>query len=368
MANMSLIDFVKYAYAVVIACTLIVEICHRGKIGKVAALASIAFVTSGGAAWSYAAMYHHSDWPTFIAYPHIAKSIGSQSQQARVASAADDDESEDDTGGDGASGSGGAAPAHRVAKAASAGGQKLNENDASRSARVAQKHRTKSADDIELISDCEDCPPLISVPAGTAMIGASDQDAEAVAAEMPTRVQRFWPGFMISAEPVTAVSFRRFQNDTNRKPARCGPLTTDLASGAGTTTDASVGEMFATCTTPGDADAYVSWLTARTGKHFRLPTAAEWEYAANVLPAPGLGTGNVAEIVADCWHERVPEQGTERIAAHTASIDCGGRMLKGAGPLEPARFHRFSARRHIGARQTGTVIGFRVMRSLDGVR
>src|SRR5204862_2647731 len=34
------------------------------------------------------------------------------------------------------------------------------------------------------------------------------------------------------------------------------------------------------CVTPRDAEAYLEWLSAKTGRSYRLPSEAEWEFAA----------------------------------------------------------------------------------------
>ena len=362
MANMAALDIVKVAYGIGFICVLIAEFYPRGVVSRRAALASIALVIVGGAAWAYAAFLTHTPWPQFAAFYRAAQESDAGKGGGAIMSN-DDEDSEGDLGEDGGgdASSGGSTVDGRDGASQAADGAS-SEIDGS-----AHRRKRKIGGGADLVTDCEDCPPLLTVPAGTAMIGANANDREALAAELPSVPVRFWPGFMIGADPVAAESFRNFQVDTNRHPARCGPQTADLTPLA--QRDIALASVLsATCVTPGEADAYVNWLTARTGKRFRLATAAEWEYAAQVLPAPGLAIGGVAEIVADCWHERVPLQGMERIASATDSGICGGRMLKGAGPFEDAHWHRFSARRHIDAHETGATVGFRVMRSYDGVR
>ena len=130
-----------------------------------------------------------------------------------------------------------------------------------------------------------------------------------------------------------------------------------------------------TCVSWDDAQAYVSWLSRRTGSAaYRLPTEAEWERAAagsrpgcdrlgrGTVPdgtcpvgsydtnAAGLSdmVGNLWEWTSDCWEG-----------------DCGRRVVRGGSWDDAAEGLRLGARFWFTADGRFSDQGFRVSRTLD---
>ena len=235
--------------------------------------------------------------------------------------------------------------------------------------------------------DCAECPEMVVVPAGSFMMGSNYGDGD----ERPPHRVTIGRSFAVGKYEVT---FRQW--DACVRGGGCGGHHPDDEGwGRGDRPVINVSRR--------DAWSYLVWLYRKTGRKYRLPTEAEWEYAARagtttpyhfgtaIAPydanfdkiegrtvkvgsyaanAFGLHDvhGNVWEWVEDCYHdsyEGAPVDGRawrgscKSYEGETIYVLRGGSWYFEPGLLRSAYRGRGSA----GYRSYD--LGFRVARTLD---
>ncbi len=278
--------------------------------------------------------------------------------------------------------------------------------------------------DGDLFRDCPSCPELVVIPAGEFLMGSPAAEEGRDDDEGPqrrVRVERFALGLY----EVTRAEYAAFARSTGRDGNGCRVVNDD---GRWERSDRALwrspgfpqsDEHPAACVSWDDARAYVRWLSRETGLSYRLPSEAEWEYAARggtttsrywgdrrseqcsnangadaagkqrfenwrgvascndgrVFTAP-VGTfrenrfglfdmpGNVREWVEDCWHNSYRGAPTDG-SAWTGGGECGRRVLRGGSwGLTPAGL-RSAYRDWATAGYLRADVGLRVARALD---
>ena len=232
--------------------------------------------------------------------------------------------------------------------------------------------------------DCAGCPVMIALPAGSFPMGSGTDDPS----EKPVHHVTIGAPFAIGKYEVTVEQWNACVAAN-----ACPKLTPESnANKASPARDISWD----------DAQQYVKWLSKVTGKPYRLPTEAEWEYAVrggttttywwgdqmrkgnanckdcgdpwhkegpeaagSFAPNPfGLYdmNGSVWEWTADCWHNSYQSAPADGRAWENPGCDMrvirGGSWREGGGYMLSATRFKYSA----GVRQSQD--GFRVVKDL----
>jgi formylglycine-generating enzyme required for sulfatase activity len=155
----------------------------------------------------------------------------------------------------------------------------------------------------QVIADCPACPELVAMAPGRFTMGAPDDEDDSSDAERPLTTIDVAP-FAIGKLEVTRGQFAAFVASGYSPSNSCfsekgGKY--DFISGRDwedpgfkqSDNDPVV------CVTAEDAEAYVKWLAKTTGKPYRLPSEAEWEYAARAGVAAPFYWGDDVDDFCD---------------------------------------------------------------------
>ncbi len=153
----------------------------------------------------------------------------------------------------------------------------------------------------ESFRDCAECPQMVVVPAGTYSMGSPESDPDRFVDEVPVHAVTFREPFAVGKHEVTVAEYGRFASETGR-PGSCNTKEDgewEERSYRGWH-DPGFGQDEShpvVCVSWEDAQAYVRWLSRRTGKSYRLPSESEWEYAAR-------GGSSTVRFWGDGWDDQ----------------------------------------------------------------
>ncbi|MBH0113292.1 formylglycine-generating enzyme family protein [Novosphingobium sp. YJ-S2-02] len=190
-----------------------------------------------------------------------------------------------------------------------------------------------------VFADCEDvCPQMVAIAPGGFVMGA-DAGEEGRPEGAPHRVEIGY-GFALGRTEVTNAQYARFVAATGH-PVSTGCRSIDAASGKvekmpeadfrhpGPGAGEGAPQLPVVCISWTDAQAYVAWLSETTGHHYRLPTEAEWEYAARAGSSADYSWGSSAD--AGCAHANMLDED----GAQGGMIPVFGGQAKGEAPAIP---------------------------------
>lgn len=236
----------------------------------------------------------------------------------------------------------------------------------------------------KVFRDCETCPEMVTIPAGSFKMGSNRGDRS----ERPVHRVTIKQPFAIGKYEVTVGEWRRCVDSGG-----CS----NFPKKADTSDRSPVRDI-----SWSDAEEYVNWLSELTGGRYRLPTEAEWEYATRAgtsstywwgdrmgsgkanckgcdrawnkevpadvgsFPANPFGlhdtSGSVWEWVSDCWydnHKGAPADGKSRYKSN-----CRQHVIRGGSWRNDSSYAHSASRFKYDTYVRYILNGFRVVKQL----
>lgn len=192
--------------------------------------------------------------------------------------------------------------------------------------------------------DCTDCPEMIPIPGGNFEMGSPNFEAGRRDDEGPIRRVSIGP-FALGKYAVTRGQFAVFVSETGYDAGeKCWTVedgTAEVRSGRswrnpGFQQDNSHPIV---CVSWDDATAYAQWLSRKTGKTYRMPSEAEWEYAARAGTTTVRYWGDSADQA--CVYANVMDTtGKSQVPGVTWEVSCtdGHGYTAPVGSFKPNAF------------------------------
>ena len=132
--------------------------------------------------------------------------------------------------------------------------------------------------------DCPACPELVVLPPGTFLMGSPDGEAGRRSDEGPVHQVTIGQAFALGVYEVTFAEWEACVEDGGCDGYR--PKRRFFGR------DWGHPGYPVTRVDPDDIGPYLAWLSQKTGERYRLPSEAEWEYAARARTTTPYYTGN----------------------------------------------------------------------------
>ena len=240
--------------------------------------------------------------------------------------------------------------------------------------------------------DCPDCPEMVVIPSGSFEMGSPGDEVGRYSDEVPQHRVTIGAAFALGKAEVTQGQWRALMGSNPSYFSGCGD-------------ECPVEQV-----TWYDAQEYLLKLSKKTGKNYRLPTEAEWEYAARagtttpfntgtcihineanydsnydynycqavtrnykqrMLPVGSFAAnsfalhdmhGNVGEWMEDCWHEDY--EGAPTDGSSWSGGPCEKHVIRGGSWKVEPRALRSAERDWEWVNDRGNGLGFRVAMTL----